>query len=43
LAARVDKTLETLTLEQVNVALRRYLKPEQLVIGVAGDFKAAAH
>ncbi|MFN3886613.1 MAG: M16 family metallopeptidase [Aquabacterium sp.] len=38
-AARVDAQLEALTLEQVNQALRRYLKPDDLVIGWAGDFQ----
>ncbi|MGE5451859.1 MAG: M16 family metallopeptidase [Acidobacteriota bacterium] len=41
-SARVDAALESLTLDQVNAALRRYLKPEQFVSGVAGDFKDAA-
>jgi zinc protease len=40
IAAKVDAALEALTLEQVNAALRRYLKPEQFVLGVAGDFKS---
>ncbi len=38
-SAKVDAALESLTLEQVNAALKRYLRPEQFVIGVAGDFK----
>ncbi|MDE2400817.1 MAG: insulinase family protein [Burkholderiales bacterium] len=38
-SARVDAALQALTLDQVNQALRRYLKPDQFVIGVAGDFK----
>jgi zinc protease len=38
-SARVDEALEALTLEQVNAALRRYVKPEQFVTGVGGDFK----
>jgi zinc protease len=41
LAAQVDAALESLTLAQVNQALRKYLKPEQFVLGVAGDFKPA--
>ncbi len=41
LAAKVDATLEALSLDQVNAALRRYLKPEAMVTGVAGDFTAA--
>ncbi len=39
LAAQVDARLEALTLDQVNQALRKYLKPEQFVLGLAGDFK----
>ena len=38
-AARIDAALEALTLEQVNDALRKYVKPEQFVSGYAGDFK----
>jgi len=38
-SARVDAQLETLTLAQVNAALRRYLQPAQFVLGFAGDFK----
>ena len=36
---RVDEALAALTLEQVNAALRRYLKPDALATAVAGDFK----
>ncbi|RZI83434.1 MAG: insulinase family protein [Rubrivivax sp.] len=39
ISAKVDAALEALTLDQVNQALRRYLKPEQFVFGLAGDFK----
>jgi len=39
-SARVDAAIEALTLEQVNQALRRYIKPDQFVIGLAGDFKS---
>jgi zinc protease len=39
LAGKVDAALEALTLDQVNQALRRYLKPGQFVMGLAGDFK----
>ncbi len=42
LAAKVDAALESLSLDQVNAALRRYLKPEAMVSGVAGDFSALA-
>ena len=38
-SAEVDKALQALTLAQVNAALRRYLRPDALVLGVAGDFK----
>jgi len=38
-SAKVDAALEALTLDQVNQALRRYLKPDQFVFGLAGDFK----
>jgi zinc protease len=39
LAARTDAALSALTLAQVNAALRKYIRPEQFVIAVAGDFK----
>ena len=39
LSAQVDQALASLTLAQVNEALRRYIQPEQFVLGVAGDFK----
>ena len=42
-SARVDAALEALTLDQVNQAMRRYIKPDQFVIGFAGDFKEAAN
>ena len=38
-SARVDDALGKLTLEQVNAALRTYIKPETFVSAVAGDFK----
>ena len=38
-SARVDDALGKLTLEQVNAALRTYIKPESFVSAVAGDFK----
>ncbi|CAH0355175.1 hypothetical protein AQB9606_04210 [Aquabacterium sp. CECT 9606] len=41
-SAKVDAALEALTLDQVNQALRRYLKPDQFVFGLAGDFKDKA-
>jgi zinc protease len=39
LAAKVDAAIGALTLEQVNAALRTYVKPEQFSAAVAGDFK----
>lgn len=38
-SARVDDALEKLSLEQVNAALRKYVKPESFVTAVSGDFK----
>ncbi|MGE5864476.1 MAG: M16 family metallopeptidase [Rhizobacter sp.] len=38
-SARVDEALSKLTVEQVNAALRRYVKPSDLVVVYAGDFK----
>jgi zinc protease len=38
-SAEVDAALESLTLRQVNEALRRYVKPDQFVWSFAGDFK----
>src|SRR3989344_3354498 len=38
LSAKVDAALRALTLEQVNDAWRRYIRPEAFVMGVAGDF-----
>ncbi len=38
-SARVDKALAELTPAQVNEALRRYVKPADLAIVYAGDFK----
>lgn len=34
-----DEAYRALTVEQVNTAIRRHLKPEQLSVFVAGDFK----
>jgi zinc protease len=39
LAGQVDDAIGKLTVEQVNDALRKYLKPDALVFGFAGDFK----
>ncbi|MDB5999560.1 MAG: hypothetical protein JWP52_1259, partial [Rhizobacter sp.] len=38
-SAKVDDALAKLTLDEVNVALRKYLKPDQFVVGFGGDFK----
>ncbi len=38
-AAEVDTQLQSLTLEQVNAALRKYVDPSRFAGGVAGDFK----
>jgi len=38
-SAEVDRALEALTVAQVNAALRKYIRPDALVSGVAGDFK----
>ncbi|MBK6866234.1 MAG: insulinase family protein [Ideonella sp.] len=37
---KVDEAVAAATLAEVNGVLRKYLKPEQLVIGFGGDFKA---
>jgi zinc protease len=37
--AKVDDAIGKLTLEQVNAALRRHLKPDAFVFGFAGEFK----
>ncbi len=39
ISGQVDAAIEKLTLAQVNEALRRYVKPDQLVFALAGDFK----
>jgi zinc protease len=39
ISARVDAALAALTPEQVNAALRKYLKPESVDMVFAGDFK----
>lgn len=41
-SAKVDAALESLTLSQVNDALRRHVDPAKFVSGVAGDFSSAA-
>jgi len=41
-SGRIDKALETLTLEEVNAALRKYIHPDDFAFAFAGDFKGAA-
>ncbi len=36
---KVDEAIAKLTLAQVNAALRKYLKPDQMTVVMAGDFK----
>ncbi len=38
-AGRVDAALAALTLADVNAALRKYIRPQDFVIALAGDFK----
>jgi len=38
---RVDDQIATLSVDEVNAALRRYLDPAKLVFGFGGDFKDA--
>lgn len=38
-SAQVDEALARLTLAQVNAALRKYVRPDDLAIVLAGDFK----
>jgi len=40
-SARIDAAIGSLTVDQVNAALRRYIKPDGFVIAFAGDFKSA--
>ena len=39
LSQRIDDAIAKLTADQVNAALRKYLKPESFVYGLGGDFK----
>jgi zinc protease len=39
ISQKVDDQIAALTLEQVNAALRKHLKPETFVYGFGGDFK----
>ncbi len=40
-SAKIDAALAALTVEQVNAALRKYVRPDSLVIAFAGDFRNA--
>jgi len=40
--AEFDAALQALTVEQVNAAIRKFLKPEQVSVFVAGDFAGAS-
>ena len=40
--AEFDATLRALTVDEVNAAIRKFFKPQQLSVFVAGDFAAAA-
>lgn len=42
-SAKIDKELETLTLEQVNAAARKYFQPQALSSALAGDFPNQAN
>ena len=39
--ARFEKAVNALTVDDVNAALRRHIKPERLYIVMAGDFEKA--
>ena len=39
--AEFDARLRALTVEEVNAAIRKFIKPEQLSVFVAGDFAGA--
>ena len=41
-SADVDAKIKALTVEEVNAAIRKHFKPEDLSVYVAGDFKNAA-
>ncbi len=38
-SAKVDADIARLTLDQVNAALRKYIRPEDFVVGLGGDFE----
>ncbi|MEO5881521.1 MAG: pitrilysin family protein [Caldimonas sp.] len=40
-AQRVDQAIETLSLDQVNAAWRKYIDPARVVLAWGGDFKAS--
>ena len=40
-SGQIDAAIASLKLEQVNAALRKYLKPDDFVLAFAGDFKGA--
>jgi zinc protease len=40
--AKVDQAIETVTLEQVNAAFKKYIDPSKLTTVRAGDFAKAA-
>jgi predicted Zn-dependent peptidase len=35
----LELSIESLTVDQVNTAMRKYIKPEKLIIVTAGDFE----
>jgi zinc protease len=40
-SGQIDAAIASLKLEQVNAALRKYVKPDDFVLAFAGDFKGA--
>jgi zinc protease len=42
LSAKIDAVLAALTLDHVNASIRKYIKPDQFMLVVAGDFAGAA-
>ena len=41
-SADIDARLQALTVDEVNAAIRKHLKPESLSVYMAGDFAKAA-
>ena len=41
-SGQIDAALSALTLDKVNAALRKYVKPDDFVLAFAGDFKGAS-